>query len=414
MYKGANRNYKQTQGPMNLTDKCHFTSQRDDGRHTSTLAALLEMMRQRGADLSLPEKLDNESFSKWQSEVKERSRLLLNMPLPTKQPEPVMLWRKQRDGYRAEKWEYYPDSYTVVPFIALIPDYADAKHPVPSVMCMLGSNHNKEFSAGEEMFEHPNCRVSTHPDRNQKALCMVKNGIAAFTFDNPAIAETSIQTDTSVGMSDMYTRQVLCNNILNNGLSYVGLTVFHRLQFMDQFLLKQNYLDKERIGIISFSLGTEGAIFMGLLRDEIKAIVFNENLHDDRHRFVSITEIPGNTMYQNYGNWHIVPGQFASFGYPDMCAAFAPRHLALTEGGANPFIATVQRAYDFCGASDNLTVNHYTYYADSSKRKSEPNVPLRGLTAEEMLQDYMYVDGDDHSFRQESALNLLKRAFNLE
>lgn len=149
MFKGANRNYKMVEGNMKLTDKQHFSSVRTDGRHTSTLAALLEMMRQRNADLRLPDKLDVESFSKWQEDVKQRAKLLLNLPKATAQAEPVMLWKKQKDGYRVEKWEYYPDSYTAVPFLALIPDGADAEHPVASVMCMLGSNHNKEFTAGE-------------------------------------------------------------------------------------------------------------------------------------------------------------------------------------------------------------------------------------------------------------------------
>ena len=347
----------------------------------------------------------------------ERARLLLNMPEPTPQPEPVLLSREQREGYRVEKWEYYPDDWSVVPFLALIPDGADTDHPVPGVMCMLGSNHPKEFVSGESAVkDHPNCmEVGMHfPERNRMALYIVQQGMAAFVFDNPAIAETSVETDPAAGMSDMYTRQVLCNNLLNSGLPYVGLTVFHRLQFMDQFLCKQTYVDQERIGISSHSLGTEGAIFLGLLRDEIKAIVFNEDLHDDRHRFMCITEHSGERMFQNYGNWHIVPGQFASFGYHDMCAAFAPRWLGMTEGGADGFMKTIIRAYEFCGATDRLVFNYYSDYQDPAKRNMKVDVPEYGLSSQSFYREHMHMTVSDHSFRREPALKLLKSCFGLD
>lgn len=417
MYNGANRDYKMTAAPLNLTDAEHFTSHRPDGRNASTLAALMEMMRQRPGDLNLPEQLDKETFAAWQQQVRVRAKELMNLPAPTPQPAPVMLSSVQREGYRVEKWEYYPDDYSVVPFLALIPDGVDAAHPAPAVMCMLGSNHTKEFSAAEpELSSHPNLDEGDlhYPERNRMAQYIAQSGMVAYTFDNPGIAETSIITDPEVGMSDMYTRQVLCNHLLNDGLAYVALTVFHRLQFVDQFLLKQDYVDKERIGISSHSLGTEGAIFLGLLRDEIKAIVFNEDLHDDRSRFMCITEHAGQRMFQNYGNWHIVPGQFASFGYQDMCAAFAPRYLGMTEGGADGYMKTIIRAYEFCDAMDHLVLNYYTDYMDPAKRQTKVDVPPRGLSSGEFYNKYMYVTVSDHSFRREPALKLLKRAFGME
>lgn len=414
MYKGANRDYKMADAPLNLTDEKHFKSHRPDGRNVSTLAALMEWMRNRPGDLNLPEKLDEASFAAWQQQVKERARLLLNMPQPTPQPEPVLLSTVQREGYRVEKWEYYPDDWSAVPFLALIPDGVDAEHPAPAVMCLLGSATPKEFGSSEPpATDHANCSEEGrhYPERNRMAQYMAQNGWVAYAFDNPAAGETSVQTCPKEIRSDMYTRQVLCNHLLNEGLPYVGLTVFHRLQFMDQFLLKQDYVDKERIGISSHSLGTEAAIFLGLLRDEIKAIVFNEDIHDDRRRFMCITEHPGQRMFQNYGNWHIVPGQFASFGYQDMLAAFAPRWLSLDEGGADEFLHVIERAYQFCGAADRLAIHHYPDYADLAKRQMDVPLPARGLTSGEFYRTYMYANTKDHSFRKDPALALFRRAF---
>ena len=70
-------------------------------------------------------------------------------------PPPVRLWREERDGYRLEKWEFYPDDYAAVPFLVLIPEGASAAHPVPGVLCLPGSNHSKESLAGEPLPPHP-------------------------------------------------------------------------------------------------------------------------------------------------------------------------------------------------------------------------------------------------------------------
>ncbi len=412
MYNGVN-DYKKAAAPLNLTYEKHFKSHRPDGRHVCTFASVLEQLRHMKPSHSCPEELTRENFAAFQAAVKQRVRELLHMPEPTPQPAPVMLSCVQRDGYRVEKWEFYPDDYSAVPYLALIPDGACAEAPVPGVMCFLGSNHSKEFVSGEPMPDHPNYIHPHYPERNQMALYMVQNGMAAFVFDNPGIGECSILTDPEVGSSQMYTRSVMCHGLLEMGLPYVGLTVFQRMRFMEH-LRTLSYIDQEKIAISSHSLGTEAAIFMGLLCDDIKGIVFNEDLHDDRRRFMCITEHPGERMFQNYGNWHIVPGQFASFGYQDLCAAFAPRYLGMTEGGADEFMHTIERAYQFCNAEDHLLISYYTDYQDPANRKMDVPVPEYGLSSADFYRKYMYVTVSDHSFRKEPALTILKRCFGME
>ena len=413
MYLGV-YGYKNAGGPLNLTYEEHFKSHRPDGRHVSTLAAHMEALRNLKPLCSFPKELTKENFSQFQQDVKKYALELLNMPEPTPQPAPVMLSSVQRNGYRVEKWEFYPDDYTAVPFLALIPDDASAENPVPAVLCYLGSNHPKEFNGGEPLPDHPNYITPHHAGRNQMGLQVVQNGMAAFIFDNPAIGETSVMTPKELGESQRYTRSVLCQNLLDCGLPYVGLTAFQRMQFVDQHLVKLAYIDPEKIAIAAHSLGTEAAIFQGVIDERIKGIVFNEDLHDDRRRFMCITEHPAETMFQNYGNWHIVPGQFSTFGYQDMCAAFAPRYLGMTEGGADEWMHTIQRAYQFCGAEDHLLINYYTDYLDANKRQMDVNVPDYGISCDEFYQVYMYVNVSDHSYRGTPAMQLLKRCMGME
>ena len=364
--------------------------------------------------LALPKELDDTTFSQWQQNVKETLRRQLAMPAATPQPTPVKLETVQRDGYRVEKWEFYPDDYSAVPFMVMIPDGADENHKVPGVMCYLGSGANKEFACQEPQSEHPNRADGKYPERNRMGLYMVQNGMAAFVFENPGTAETSVLTPPEVGKTHMYTRTVLCHGLLDSGFNYVGLTVFQRLQFL-KYLDTFPFVDQEKLGISAHSLGTEAAIAVGLLDERIKAIVFNDFLHDDRRRYVAITEQAEPTrlsLSQDIGNWHIMPGKMSTYGYQNMCAAFAPRYLSLNEGGSYEMVETVRRAYRFCNAENHFQVNYYPAYSDPETRTKNEDMPLYGLTSPQYYRDYSYVIVSDHSFRKDAALALLKKAFS--
>ena len=390
-----------------LSYEKHFKSQRADGRHISTMAALMEQMRKTKPELTLPEELTPESFAEWQKKVKEKIRELLCLPEATPQPAPVLLSRAQREGYSVEKWEFYPDDYTAVPFLALIPDDASAEHPVPAVLCFLGSNHSKEFAAGEEMLDHPNGQAGRFPERNCMAKHIVKARMAAFVFDNPGIGECSVLGDPEKGEQQHHSRVQACFGYLQMGMNYVGISVFQKLRFLEH-LKTLNYVDQNKIAVSSHSLGTETAIVLGLLCDEIKAIVFNDYMGDDLRRYVSLTEVPEDRMEHDIGNWHIIPGSMRYFTRKDWCAAFAPRYLGLTEGGSDESIEEIRRAYAVCGAEENLLVSYYPAYADPATHTMPKVVPDHGLSQEEYFA-YHYVIPEDHSFRSEPALRLLSK-----
>lgn len=393
-----------------LTYRKHFSSQRPDGRHVSTLAAFMENMRHWKPELALPEELTAEIFYEWQNKVAVKCRELMQMPEFTRQPEPVHLSTVHRENYRVEKWEFYPDDYTAVPFLILIPDFASANHPVPGVMCLLGSIWSKEFAAGEPLLEHPNCQFSKYPERNVMGPEFVKAGMAVFLFDHLEIGECSLQDDSLNWDTSSRTRGELCHGLLHGGYNYVGMTVFQKLCVW-KFMQKLDYIDQERWAIASHSLGTEAAVILGLLIPEIKAVVFNDNVHDDRLRYVAVTEEEVENMHHNVGNWHVVPGIMRFFAFPDMCAALAPKYLALTEGGSDEQLAVVERAYNVLGVPDHLSVTHYPAFQDPANRKKHGKVPRYGLTYDEFYNDWIYCDSPDHSFRMGPALKHIQKAF---
>ena len=325
-------------GELNLTYETNFAP-RADGRYVSTMAAHMAMLRDLKPRLALPENLTEETFAQWQAEVKATLTKQLRMPEVGPQPAPVMLSCVQREGYRAVKWEAYPDDYTAVPFLVLIPDGAVS---APAVLCYLGDEEAKETVAGEPTLPHPNCASKPAPMAQQ----LVRDGMAVFLFDTPSFGECSVMADPALGQTQQYIREILCHGLLETGMGYIGLTVFQRLQFM-QWLGRFDFVDPHNVAICARGLGTEAAIAVGVLQDSIKGLVLQYLPQDDRVRYANGTEQPGQTMSQDVGKWHILPGKTSLFGWRDWCAAFAPRSLAICESDTHP---AVQQAYNFCGA----------------------------------------------------------------
>lgn len=395
-----------------ISYETHFKSTRPDGRHVSSLAAYMEKLRHMQPKLSLPKTLTVEEYEVWREKVKIKYRELLHMPEFTKQPKPIKLSSVKRDTYTVEKWELYPDDYEAVPFLVLIPDGASTQNKVPGVICIPGSTQSKEMLSGEPMLDPPNCQFVKFPERNQMARYMVKNGMVAFAFDNVAIAERGLPvTDHERDIYNSYSRSQLCHGYLHGGFSYPGMSTFHilcLLQNMDVF----EYVDRDRLAVSGHSLGTEPAMALGVLCDDIKAVIFNDFLHNDRIRFAATTESEEGNMNLKIGNWHIIPGYMQYFDFPDLCAAIAPKHLAFNEGGGIQYFKTVKRAYELLGVGDNLQITHYPIFSSGEKTIYEGDIPLYGLTHDEHFE-LTNCYPPDHSFREEPSIRLLKKCFGI-
>lgn len=400
---------------MKITYETHYRSEREDGRHVATMAAFLERLRQTTPALAMPEKMAVEEFSEWQKKIKQKVWELLRLDVllaeAEGQPAPKRISSVQRDGYTVEKWECYPDPFSAVPFLALIPDGASAEHRVPAVMCFPGSNIGKEFMAGEPLLERKTCGLVKYTDCNQMALYMVKNGMAAFVFDNPATAECALEVDKP-NDHGAAARVHLCHGLLQNGFSYFGLSAAQKLCALEH-ILSLSYVDREKIAVSAHSLGCDDAMHIALLREEIKAVVFNDLVCDERQRYYAVTEYEEENMCNNVGNWHEVPGAHAFYGRPDLLAALAPRFLALNEGGAQVYLDQIRRAYGLFGAEDRLQISHYPKYREESSRSKQYDPPKFGLSADAFFE-FTNTDAPDHSFREEPSIALLKKAFGSE
>ncbi len=396
---------------MYLSYEEHLRPQRADGRYVSVFAAQMAMMRDKKQELSLPEKMTHDEFILWQKKIKDKTRELLCIPEKTHQPAPVMLSCVQRDGYRVEKWELYPDDYTAVPFLALVPDIASKDNPVPSVICLPGTNHTKELLADEPRPEHPNRTSGRLFDRNRMAYHYVKAGFAAFAFDNPGFGETSVMTDAKYGETQLkFTFNCFSDRAIVLGQNYHGISTFHKLCFMDH-LFTLDYVDKNKTAISGHSLGAQTAAFVALLCDDIKAVVYNDFICNELSRAIAVTENSKEDIFHCLAGGRMIPGIVSLFDNPEMCAALAPRYLALNEGGTQVDLDTVIRGYEICGAKDKLQISYYPRFADPSTRTRHDSIPKYGLSFDDYYFEYAHVDPADHSFRAEPSVRILMKCF---
>lgn len=386
-----------------MTYETHFKSKRADGRMYSTMAAYMEQLRNTRPHLSFPEAATKEEFALWREKIKEKMLQLMCLPDFTDQPAPIKLSESKREGYRTERWEFYPDSYSVVPFLVLIPDGVSKDNPAPGVLCFPGSIFSKEALAGEPLLDMPKCRFNKYPDRNAMAKYYAQNGMVAFAFENPETAECALDIE---GEGYYTSRRQMCYGLLQNGDSYLGLSFFQKLCFM-RYLHCFDFLDVNRLGVSAHSLGCDDAMHLALARDEIKAVVFNDFVCDERHRFFATTEYDENAMANDSGAWHIIPGQFRYFGRTDILCALAPKPLCLNEGGSEYHLDMIRRAYALNGASDKLEVGYYPKYSDPESRSKLYDPPKYGLSSEGYFE-YSNVDAPDHSFRPARSVEFLK------
>jgi Abhydrolase family len=393
----------------------NFRSFRDDGRHVTTLAADMCRLRKLKPELTFDKNFSKEQFVDWQIKVKAKLTELMQFPPFTEQPCPKLINECQRDGYKVQRWEFYPEDWSVVPVLILIPDGVSEDNPAPGVLCFPGSNTCKELLAGELLMEHPNYDKSRFSERNMMAKHYVEAGLIAVAFDNPGTGELAEQDELADGEpakeTQWDTRVKLCGELICSGRNYLGLSVFQKVRFLEWFK-QQKWVDASRLAVCGHSLGSEVSMVLGVIDDDITAIVHNDFLCDERRRKVSVTNLDESSINDG-GNWHHVPGLWKWFNFPDLLVSMAPKCLVINEGGPSEFLNLVRAGYKIMDAEENYTVNYYPKYMQAESRKHDDELlPEEDLSWDEFWE-YAVVDASDHSFRVSYSIPWIKTVFNL-
>ena len=372
-----------------------FISDREDGRFVETAGFAQAFIKSHAPQLAFDPKMDPREFPSWRERLREKVLELMAFPEVAPQPEPRYISVEQRRGYQLQRWEAYPEPYSVVPFLMLVPDGVSQQSPTPAVMCFPGYSGSKEGMAGEPELNDRELNWSEEKWRdNCIALHFVRQGMIAVAIDNPARAGLESTLRDLAGVS-------LC--LVWAGRSYLGLSVFQKTQIL-KWLTQLGIVDSTRIATCGLSLGSDPADAVALLNPElVSAVIHNDFLCDWRER----------TIAQNaYGSTphHVVPGMYRWFDAPDIQAALAPRPLLYTEGGRAPHIRRVQAAYEMARAPDNVQVYYYPKFQTAESRLYDERPIPEGLAQEEYFL-YANVDVADHRFHPEYAVPWLTKIF---
>ncbi|MDP6039542.1 MAG: alpha/beta hydrolase family protein [Candidatus Latescibacteria bacterium] len=376
-----------------------FRSGRRDGRFQTSLGFCHYLMANHVPRLAYDEALSVAAFEDWRGAVKEKLTALMGFPEVGNQPKPRQLWEEARDGYRLEKWEAFPESGSVVPFLMLIPDGVSVEHPGRAVMCFTGSAQTKELLCGEPEL-NADQPENKHPARNQMAMWYAKAGIIAVGLENPETGELAEGPDLSASLGRG--REKLATELILLGRNYVGLSVFQKLYVLN-WLRSLNFVDGDRIAVSGHSLGTEPAMVMAVLDERIRALVFNDFLCHTVTRYAAIARPEDGQWKHTIPLWHLIPGFQQWFDFSDLLAAVAPRPLLITEGGLTTHLERVGKAYETLGARKNYVFHYYPKYADRADRLHEDETVPEGLTMAEFFE-YANVDAPNHCFKENLAV----------
>ena len=373
-----------------------FSSDREDGRFVSSTGFIHAHLKHMRPKLAFDPTMRPEDFPAWREAVREKIRELMCFPeVSEPQPPPKQLGTEKRDGYRLEKWEAYPEPYSVVPYLVLIPDGAGAQSPAPAAVCFPGSSSSKESLAGElELNGKPSTHA--HAARNRMAWEYTQKGIVTVAVDNPGTCET----EDSIRRG----RLELCMHGIWAGRPYEGISVFQKMHVLE-WLKRQPYVDTGRIAASGHSLGAKPALILGVLDPTLKAVVWNDFVSNWRERAVVMN-------LERISTHQYVPGMLPWFDYCDLEASLAPRPFLITEGGRTRDIERIREAYKLVGAADRIEVAYYPKYATRDKRPFDDEPMPEGLSQEDYFR-YANVDAPMHCFKGNVAVPWLAKVLGV-
>lgn len=383
------------QRTSNPDDSSRITTNRKDGRFLSSRGTVQYMLKEMKPAYAFNPDFTETEFKEWQAGLRSAMKELMHFPEIADLPAPVCVRTVKREGYRIEKWESYPLPGSVVPYLVLIPDGVGSGHKVPAMLCIPGFGGSKEGLAGETEGDYELTSSPVEPvKKNAMALHYVKKGFVAVAVDNPSCAELSDN-----GHFDyLNTSRIL----LEMGWSYLGLTAWQDWNILN-WMKTQNYVDKERIIVSGFSLGTEPLMVLGALDPSIYAFVYNDFMCRTLERILVMTR-PDSKGVRPFPNSieHLIPGFLKQFDFPDLVAALAPRPVICTEGGLDRDFNLIKKAYRLSGKPDNFTFYHYKKFADPKDRKQLEQVP-EGVDRDTYFS-LANVDPKNHYFKEEWVL----------
>ncbi len=290
-----------------------------------------------------------EEWPAWRDAFAQKLHYLM-APWPQPCPlQPLLLERRQCDGFVQEKVLFSSEEDMAVPAYVLVPEMYDGRTRLPALICQHGHGNGKDDTVG---IAHGN---SSHWEllrrlRYDYGPDMARRGYVVLAMDARGFGERAVGTDMDSGDDGCHMAQIKAQLL---GLNTLTLNVFDLMRCID-YLISRPEVDPERIGCMGLSYGGTLTLFAAALDERIKVAVVSGYLTS----LYEQTFVRGDTCGQQ-----IVPGLLQWGDLSDVACLIAPRALLVESGTQDPSfdidaarsaVRDVGRLYDVLGVGERL------------------------------------------------------------
>lgn len=279
-------------------------------------------------------------FTLWKSGARQRLRTSLLTPDATKAFVPQTCERQDRGSYMAEKVIFNLTDESRVNALLLSPN---ASGPHPAIVLL--HDHGSMFDIGKEK--------TIKPWGNTEQLTLAQTWAdtyfsGRFVGDELATRGYVVLAVDALGWGERgpikyEQQQALASNFFNLGRSLAGLMAYEDMRAID-FLASLDQVDKQRIGVVGFSMGAYRAWQLAALSDKVAATAAIAwfGTYDG-------LMTPGNNVLRGQSAFYMLhPGLPGYFDFPDVASISAPKPMLLFNGGKDHLFPThsVVAAYE--------------------------------------------------------------------
>lgn len=264
-------------------------------------------------------------FSRWQSHARQLLRSALLTPDSHKAFEPQTLSEQDRGSYIARKIALNITDDNRINALMLVPKSAG---PHPAVVVL--HDHGSKFDIGKEKVIRPWGDAATLASAQAWSD---KFFSGRFPGDELATRGYVVIAIDSTGWGErgpmVYEQQqALASNYFNLGRSLAGEMAYEDMRTVD-FLTTLDNVDRQRIGVLGFSMGGFRAWQLAALSDNVAAtaVISWFGTYDGLMQ-------PGNNVLRGQSAFYMLhPGMPAHLDIPDIASIAAPRPMLIFSGG---------------------------------------------------------------------------------
>lgn len=270
-------------------------------------------------DIKFPMPADLREWKRRRLKIRRTLGTLLgDLPPPPESLRVRTLSKKQRQGFRVEKFEFNNGAGSVVPGYLCIPNHLKA--PAPAILyCHY---HGDEYDNGkEEIFKH-------WPAKTPPAVEFTRRGYLVLAIDAYCFGER--QGKGPGGQQETGAREELTMSKLNlwHGRTLWGMMLRDDLLALD-YLCSRPEVNKKRIGVTGMSMGSTRSWWLAALDERIKVAVCVACL--TRYQdLIAAGEL------RQHGIYYFVPGVLKHFDTEAVLSLIAPRPLLTLTGDKDP------------------------------------------------------------------------------